>query len=173
MKLIKIMALLIAVLFALASCQGTTKPQATEEPQTGEEIFDLSGIVTEVEEGYISLSTEEHGDVHVNLNAETLFEGEKPVVGAYVHVIYNGQMTRSLPPQITALRVGCYRFTGEMADLTDERFTLKTELEEIVVNTIPGQTEGLKDGMTITVYFDGAMTMSLPAQIGAEHIVME
>ena len=44
-------------------------------------------------------------------------------------------------------------------------------MEIIQVNATAEQLVGLEPGSQVTVYFNGAMTMSLPAQIGAELIV--
>jgi len=52
------------------------------------------------------------------------------------------------------------------------QFLLETELEPILVNVTPDMLEGIEADMTVTVYSNGAMTMSLPAQIGAEFITV-
>jgi hypothetical protein len=45
-------------------------------------------------------------------------------------------------------------------------------MELILVNATAEQIESIEAGMTVTVYSNGAMTMSLPAQVGAEHITV-
>ena len=45
-------------------------------------------------------------------------------------------------------------------------------MEPIIVNATAEQLAGVQSGMTVTVYSNGAMTMSLPAQIGAEIITV-
>lgn len=91
-------------------------------------------------------------------------------VGQYVIVTYNGQMTRSLPPQVTAQTVRCFIATGIVSELTEESLMLSDEkLGDVLVmlsDTLPQVWEGGQ----ITVYFDGVMTASLPAQINAKRI---
>lgn len=59
------------------------------------------------------METEEFGLVEVHFTEQTLLEGaEDFAVGDYIFVSYNGMMTRSLPPQVTAEKVTAYRFTG-------------------------------------------------------------
>ena len=44
-------------------------------------------------------------------------------------------------------------------------------IDEVQVNAPDELMEGLEPGSRVTVYFSGAMTMSLPGQISAERIV--
>ena len=81
-------------------------------------------------------------------------------------------MTFSIPAQIVAQKVGCYAHTGVVGEITEGQFVLETELEPILVNVTPETLEGIETGKTVTVYSNGAMTMSLPAQIGAEYITV-
>ena len=50
-------------------------------------------------------------------------------------------------------------------------FLLTTETDVVQVNADAALLDGMENGMTVTVYSNGAMTMSLPGQIGAEKIV--
>ena len=133
--------------------------------------FDLAGVVTEINDEYIVLDSTEGMPVQIDLVEDTVFEGKEIEVGDFVHITYNGQMTFSLPPQVVTWKIGCYAHTGVVGEITEGQFALETELELILVNATAEQLEGLEPGMTVTVYSNGAMTMSLPAQIGAEHIV--
>ena len=135
-----------------------------------EEIFDMAGIVTEIGEGFIMIENTDGQLVQVNTFEETIFEGKVIVVGDFIHVTYNGMMTFSIPAQIAAQVIGCYAHTGVVGEITDGQFALETEMEMILVNATAEQLEGIAAGMTVTVYSNGAMTMSLPAQIGAEMI---
>ena len=58
----------------------------------------------------------ELGSVLLNVDETTVMDGilaEGDIeVGQYVFVEYDGRLTRSLPPQAHADRVGCYRLTG-------------------------------------------------------------
>ena len=135
-----------------------------------QEIFDVAGVVTEITDEFILIQTADGQLIQANLFEETFFEGKEIAVGDYIHVTYNGMMTFSIPAQIAAMKVGCYAHTGVVSDMTEGSFILSTELEPIIVNVPAGLLEGVEDGMTVTVYSNGAMTMSLPAQIGAEMI---
>ena len=135
-----------------------------------EEIFDMAGTVTEIGEGFIMIQSAEGQMIQVNTFEETIFEGKEIAVGDFIHVTYNGMMTFSIPAQIAAMKVGCYAHTGVVGEITEGQFALETEMEMILVNATAEQLEGIEAGMTVTVYSNGAMTMSLPAQIGAEMI---
>ena len=135
-----------------------------------QEVFDMAGIITEIGEGFIMIENADGQLVQINLSEETLFEGKDVAVGDYIHVTYNGMMTFSIPAQISAQKIGCYAHTGVVGEITEGQFVLETELEPILVNAAAEQLEGIQTGMNVTVYSNGAMTMSLPAQIGAEMI---
>ena len=136
-----------------------------------QEVFDMAGTIVEITDEFILIETADGQQVQVNRFEETLFEGKEFEVGDYIHVAYNGQMTFSIPAQIAAQKVGCYAHTGEISDLGEAGFMLNTALEPIYVNAPAELLANLTDGMTVTVYSNGAMAMSLPAQIGAEMIV--
>lgn len=137
---------------------------------TVQEVFDMAGTVTEIGEGFIMIESADGQEIQVNTSEETLFEGKEIEVGDFIHVTFGGQMTFSLPAQISAQKIGCYAHTGMVGQVTDGQFVLTTDTEVILVNATAGQLEGIESGMTVTVYSNGAMTMSLPAQIGAEMI---
>ncbi len=137
-----------------------------------QEVFDMTGVVTETGEGFIMLENAEGQMVQVTLSEETIFEGKDIGVGDFIHVTYNGQMTFSIPAQIAAQKIGCYAHTGVIGEITEGQFSLETEMETILVNATAEQLANLTAGMTVTVYSNGAMTMSLPAQIGAEFITV-
>ncbi len=139
---------------------------------TVQEVFDMAGVVTEIGEGFIMIENAEGQLVQVNLSEETLFEGKEIGVGDFIHVTYNGMMTFSIPAQIAAQKVGCYAHTGVVGEITEGQFSLETDMELILVNATAEQLEGIEAGMTVTVYSNGVMTMSLPAQIGAEMITV-
>ena len=61
--------------------------------------------------------------------------------------------------------------TGTVSELTESGFLLTTETDVVQVNADAALLDGMENGMTVTVYSNGAMTMSLPGQIGAEKIV--
>lgn len=137
-----------------------------------QEIFDMSGIVTEMGDEFILIENAEGQEIQVNLSEETLFEGKEIEAGDFIHVTYNGQMTFSIPAQIVARKIGCYAHTGVVGEITEGQFVLETEMETILVNATAEQLESIEPGMSVTVYSNGAMTMSLPAQVGAEFITV-
>ena len=137
-----------------------------------EEVYDLAGTVTEIGEGFILVESADGQTVQVNIFEETILEGKDISVGDYIHVTYNGQMTFSIPAQIAAQKICCYAHTGVVGEITEGQFALETETETILVNATAEQLESITTGMNVTVYSNGTMTMSLPAQIGAEHIVV-
>ena len=137
-----------------------------------EEVFDMAGILTDVGSGFILITNSEGQEIQVNLSSDTLFEGKTLVIGDYIHVTYNGQMTFSIPAQIAAQKIACYTHTGVVGEIGENQFVLETDLEPVIVNVTAEQLETLQTGMNVTVYSNGAMTMSLPAQIGAEMITV-
>ena len=139
---------------------------------TVQEVLDMAGIVTEMGEGFIMIENAEGQMIQVNLSEETLFEGKEIEIGDFIHVTFGGQMTFSIPAQIAAQKIGCYAHTGVIGEITEGQFSLETGMEMILVNAAAEQLEGLTTGMTVTVYSNGAMTMSLPAQVGAEMITV-
>ena len=139
---------------------------------TVQEVFDMAGVVTEISDSFIMIETSDEQTIQVNISEETFFEGKEIEAGDFIHATYNGQMTFSLPAQIAAQKIGCYAHTGVVGEIIEGQFALETGLELILVNAAAEQLENLEAGMTVTVYSNGAMTMSLPAQIGAEHITV-
>jgi hypothetical protein len=137
-----------------------------------QEIFDVAGTVTEITDEFILIQTADGQLIQANLFEETFFEGKEIEVGDFVHVTYNGMMTFSIPAQIAAMKIGCYAHTGVVGEIGETSFVLETDMEPIIVNATAEQLAGVQSGMTVTVYSNGAMTMSLPAQIGAEMITV-
>ena len=64
--------------------------------------YSVSGIITEIADDHIVIG-EEMSAIQVNVTPEMLTEAI--VEGAAVRVIYNGQMTRSIPAQVSAISV--------------------------------------------------------------------
>ena len=135
-----------------------------------QELVDIAGVVSEITDACILIQTIDGQLIQANLSGETFFEGKEIEVGDFIHVTYNGMMTFSIPGQIAAMKVGCYAHTGLVGEIGEASFVLETDLEPVIVNATAEQLGGVETGMTVTVYSNGAMTMSLPAQIGAEYI---
>lgn len=154
----------------------TGETEETElEPE--QEVFMLGGEVTELGEGYFVMSDAELGEVQVNLGDDTLFDGvemDALAVGQYVYVLYDGKMTRSLPPQVFALRVSMYAVSGGITELTEGKMTLvRDEIGDEVIISLPQDAPELSVGDHVTAYTTGIMTLSIPAQMNAVKIVLE
>ena len=141
------------------------------------EVFMLGGEVTEVGEGYFVMNDAELGEVQVNLGDDSAFDGvemDALAVGQFVYVLYDGKMTRSLPPQVFALRVSMYAVSGGITELTDGKMTLvRDEIGDEVIVSLPEDAPELAVGDHVTAYTTGIMTLSIPAQMNAVKIVLE
>ena len=170
MKKNRFFALALSLLMALALPLGAFAEE--NEPDTL-----LEGLVTEVlEQGFV-MEDIELGSVLLNVDETTVMDGilaEGDIeVGQYVFVEYDGRLTRSLPPQAHADRVGCYRLTGTV-DLSLPMGVLLTgdpTFGDVIIR-VDGSMPHLYQGMPITVYYNGVMAMSYPGQVTARHIVV-
>lgn len=165
-KLMTLLSLLLALALPLAAL--------AEEPEMD---LMLEGLVTEIVEGGFLMEDINQGEVMVNTSEETVLDGvlleEDLQTGMYVIVDFNGMMTRSLPPQVHADRIGCYRLSGSITEVfEDGSFLLAGDAvyDEVIVHT--ALEMNLFADMPATVYYNGAVTMSLPAQAGALHIIV-
>ena len=155
----------------------TEIPEETEAEVLSEEaeieLVTLTGVITEITDEYVLLDVGDMGQVQANLSEDTLIEGvEELAIGQTAIVTYDGKMTRSLPAQITALRVGVYEVRGTVKTMEDGRITVeKTEGGDEVVLTLPENAPTLAVGDVITAYTTGISTMSLPPQMNAIAIV--
>ena len=160
--------------------------EVTAEPETQEEaeaealseeaeieLVTLTGVITEITDEYVLLDVGDMGQIQANLSEDTLIEGvEELAIGQTAIVTYDGKMTRSLPAQITAVRVGVYEVRGTVKTMEDGRITVeKTEGGDEVVLTLPENAPALAVGDVITAYTTGISTMSLPPQMNAIAIV--
>lgn len=162
---------LLCLLLALAL------PVAAFAAQADEEIRTLEGVITEIVEGGFLLHDNEQGDVMLNLSESTVWEGlsgsDELEIGLYVAVEYDGRMTRSLPPQAHADRVSLYLpLNGSVLEIyEDGSFLMSEETNgEVLVHT--EEILPLYEGMDVTVYHNGAMTLSLPAQVSARRVIV-
>lgn len=139
--------------------------------------LELEGLVKEVtEEGFL-MEDAQLGEVWLNTDETTVWDGilaeGELEVGQYVLVRYDGRLTRSLPPQAHADRVGCYVLSGTVEAFYDSGVLLTGD--ENLGDVIVHMDESLAHvyiGMPVTVYYDGIMMMSLPGQVNARHIVV-
>ena len=129
------------------------------------EFADLCGEIVTVGDDHILIETPELGEVQVWLNDDTLIEGVEALeIGQTAFVLYNGMMTRSLPPQITALRVSVYRLEGVVTELLEGGVMVETEQGEVRLS-LPEDALDVAVGEHIVAYTTGISTMSLPPQM--------
>ena len=135
----------------------------------------LRGPVLDVMEDGILLMDPDLGAVILHIDAETVMEGvlaERPLeAGLYVIAAYNGQTTRSLPPMAHAQRLGCYSLEGIAAAVTQSSFLLTGDplFGDVVVH-LSDNLPPVYPGALVTVYYNGAMTLSFPGQVTASHL---
>ena len=173
--------------FALAE-RSTENVQSTDNMPEEEEVVEIpmiSGVISEIndaqydENGKLLSATllvtgGEYPQVEVFYNAEdTVLEGVEALeIGNYVYVQYNGVMTRSVPPQITAEQVSVWKLEGTVTAIEADGFMLDTaEQGEVWCNATDEQLSTLAVGASLTVYTNGIMTLSLPAQVTAVWVV--
>ena len=147
----KMLAILMALLMA-----ALLLPAYAEEGDVAE-IAEIAGTVLEIGEESILLETPEGQLIEAILTADTIREGKEIAVGDFIHVMYNGQMTRSYPAQVTAQHIGCYVLKGTVSDITDEGFTLTTDETTYIVHATAEQLAQITDGAEINVYFSGCL----------------
>lgn len=145
----------------------------SEEAEPEIELVTLTGTIIGITDEYVLLDVGDMGQVQANLSEDTLIEGvEELAIGQTAMVTYDGKMTRSLPAQITALRIGVYEVRGTVKAMEDGRVIVeKTEGGDEVVLTLPEDVPELAVGDVITAYTTGISTMSLPPQMNAIAIV--
>lgn len=168
MKKRHIATLLLAVIIGLWAVSSAETAAETE----------LEGLITEVGDHYFMLDDVAVGAVRVNLeDSITVYEGIAAVdamaVGQYVYVQYNGIMTRSLPPQVTALKVRCFLVSGTAGDILTNGYTVEGDsLLGTVIVHMDSQLGPVYAGVPITLYYNGILALSMPPQINAVHVVV-
>ena len=165
---------IFAVLMTIAMLASLPFAAMAEEPETD---TILEGIITEIVDDGFVLEDAQQGEVMLNTSDATVFDGilldSELTVGQYVFVEYDGRMTFSLPPQAHADRVVCNVLTGSVVEVLEDGSILMND--DTFGETIVHLGEGMNHvyaGMPITVYYDGVMTLSLPGQANASHIVL-
>lgn len=148
-SMLMILALLLVSMSALAqdNVLSEAEMEAAEVVETEEnleeeiqEVFDLYGEIVEITEEYVLINTADMGYVQVNLAEDTVIEGVDTLeVGQTAVVMYNGMMTRSLPPQVTALHIGVYAVSGVIAEVLEDSIVIvQEETGEQIILTLPG-----------------------------------
>ena len=147
-----------------------------EQEATGEEeaieIMEIMGTITEITDEYVMIDAGEIGMIQANTSMDTLIEGvEELAVGQTAVILYDGKMTRSLPAQITALKIGVYEVKGNVTAVESGRVTIDQGENGEVVLTLPENAPEVVVGDAITAYTTGISTMSLPPQMNAIAII--
>lgn len=164
-------SLLVAALVACLplSALGAAAPEVTTQQ--------LSGLIQQVGESHLLMTDAQLGEVRVNITEKTQLEGiypEAPMeAGQYITVTYNGVTTRSMPPQVHGDRVACFRLEGTVAELRTGGFLLTGDAVQgqAIVNLPEGFPQA-REGMNVTVYYNGIMALSMPPQVSASHLVL-
>lgn len=165
---------LISFMLTLFVCMGAFASSPSDEAAAATEL--ISGTVSEYVEGeYLMLETETLGSVQVNLSLETPMEIDRAIqAGDYVYVAFDGVVTASLPPHLGAQTVILHALTGDVVSVdTDNNDVLirTADGQEVLVHMPDAWKDAQLDCPSLTAYFNGAMTMSLPGQISAGMIV--
>lgn len=147
--------------------------QAQNGEEAAIEIMDIAGTITEITDEYVMIDAGEMGMIQANTTDDTLIEGvEELKVGQTAVILYDGKMTRSLPAQITALKIGVYEIKGTVTEIADGRATIvNAENGEETVLTLPESMPEIAVDDVITAYTTGVSTMSLPPQMNAIAII--
>ena len=173
-----LLILLLACLIAFdASSFSATKEifveKVEEIEETGESAHEIAGVVTEITQDCLLIETTDMGAVLVQSDDETALDtGAEISAGDYITVLYDGMMSRSIPARITADAIRMYILTGKIisADPEINSVLLETETQGEVYATLPEPwLENTAE--TLKIYFDGAMTMSLPPRINAQYVI--
>ena len=140
---------------------------AQDEAEAEPEIVELYGEIKEITDEYVMVMADGLGEVKVLLTEDTIIEGVETLeLGQTAKVLYTGMMTRSLPPQITALLIGVYTVSGEVTVSEAGSVTIVTENGEVIL-TLPEGAAAPAVGDAVTAYTTGVSTMSIPPQMNA------
>ena len=152
--------------------EGVPAEQEAISEEEAVEIVEISGVITEITDEYVMIDAGEMGMIQANTSMDTLIEGvEELAVGQTAVILYDGKMTRSLPAQITALKIGVYEVKGTVTAIEAGRVTVDQGEAGEVVLTLPENAPEIAVGDAITAYTTGISTMSLPPQMNAIAIV--
>ena len=164
------------VIWMLALCVALL-PALSLAEETEEMDTLLEGFVTEILDGTFVMEDTDLGEIMLNTSENTVWDGilaeQELTVGQYVFVDYDGRMTFSFPPQAHADRVGCHMLEGVVLEITEDGQLLIDDLTfgEVFVQ-MEGGFEHVQAGMPVSVYYDGVMSLSLPALANARHIIV-
>lgn len=165
------------VLLSLLTAQAVGFSAASGD-ETAAINAQLEGVALEIDAGNsVLIDSTAYDEVLVLINSSTTLNTDRPIaVGDYIFVDYNGMMTRSLPPQVTADTISMYCLQGEVTEVYPDQnaVLLNTETSGDVYVRLPeGWEDDLSPQQQLIVYFNGVMTMSLPGQINASLIYVQ
>lgn len=172
--------LIVALLVALPVCAEEEAPAEggwleAEGAEEEMDIYMLQGAILEMDEASMLINDAAQGEVLVLIGGETVLETSYDLaVGDYVYVDYNGVMTRSLPPQVTAGRIVSHKLEGDVAEVYAEENALllyTADGGEYRVNLPGDEAQTGFDAQRAIVYYDGAATLSIPPQVSAGLVV--
>lgn len=156
---------------------STQPADGRDDAEVGDmnEVYMLSGQITEITDEYVLIEGTEQGTIQANLLDDTVFDGltrEELAVGQYAQILYDGKMTRSIPAQIAALAVDVYAMEGTVTEIQEDGRVLidRTDVAQQVIVSLPEGVE-LSVGDSAVFYTTGVSTMSLPAQMNAIGVV--
>ena len=156
----KLLSMILAVSLVLFSFVAFAEVEAAVEP--------LGGVIVEIGEDGLLLDQGDGNYVVVHMEESTPVTGvEELEVGMYVFVRYNGVMTRSLPPQVTAEEIQVNRLSGPVVELYDDGFLMTDETVGDVIVHWENPQNTVAVGGPVTVYTNGVMALSMPGQVTA------
>lgn len=159
----KIVSILLALLTLVTGASAVTT-------ETADAVQIQHGYVLEMlDDGAFLLLNQGNQTVQVNTDKNTVFDlAEAIQAGQYVMVDFNGATTRSIPAQLYAQRVYGATLKGIVSAVNEREVTLiEDETQQEYIVHLPEDVELPTEGEHIAVHFNGAVTMSLPAQLGA------
>jgi hypothetical protein len=171
-KIVVIGLIIVCAVIAFVTVSGEKQEiiqeMADAQPQ---ETFRVEGLIATVEENSFIIQDATLGELRVNYDDTTVFEGVNAAdlfFGQYAFVDFDGKMTRSIPMQIFAQKVGMYPVGGVVTEIGEASITIEQSNGNgpAVIHLLEGAPE-LAVGDEIIAYTNGAMTMSLPPQTTA------
>lgn len=161
---LKLLSFLVTALLILGSAPAFA--------QNTEAVL-LEGYVLNAEEGTILLDTQEYGEIRVNVDDASVFQGIGllPETNAYVYVTYDGNMSASLPGQVYGQKITAYVISGEIKEVAENSLMIvQDDIEDEVIVHLPENVEPMVPGARIRVYTNGTMALSLPPQVVARSV---
>jgi len=171
-KLVTIGLVIVCAVIAFVTVANEKQDESVEITGVSvQETMRVEGVIVSVDESSFIMQDKDLGEIQVNFDASSVFEGVDAAAlsfGQYVFVDFDGKMTRSLPPQIFAQKVGMYPVAGVVIEVGDASITIEQSNGNgpALIHLLDGAPE-MKAGDEIIAYTNGAMTMSIPPQTTA------